>query len=278
MEKKIIGHETQREYLQSCIKSNQLSHAYFFVGPAHVGKMTIASWFMDTLAPVERIFLPSDEQTSISLDDIRDLLEKLSRSNHDGGYRAICISHVDTLNAQAGNALLKCLEEPPKKTVFILCADQEQGVLQTLVSRCAIVRFSLLPLSDIIAALQMRGCTKGEQLAALSAGRPGCALRLMEDPTYCQLVEKADDVLKKTANKPVWQRLVPWQNIESTDALECAELSAHLSLRECLESDGPGPLLTRRAKDSSEMANRIMQLRRVPVLQSSKSLFDRLFI
>lgn len=279
MHKRIIGHEAQRNYLLSCIESNQLSHAYFFVGPEHVGKMTVARWFIESINPTERIFLPSDEEEKEStlIDDIRDLLEKVSRSTQDGGYRVLCISNVDKLNAQSGNALLKCLEEPPRNTVFILIASHEQGVLQTLISRCTTVRFSLVSPAGMSAALVVRGYKDPEAIIRMSAGRPGCAVRFMEDPTYRERVIKADDVMQKNANKPLWHRLVFWQDIEATSALECAEISTHLSLRESLERGervGDQAICQRNLID---FALRIMELRRVPILQSSKSCIDRLF-
>lgn len=277
----IIGHEKICSYLEKSSKGNTLSHAFFFVGPAHVGKKAVAKWLIDAIQPSEKIFLPSlteGEKDTISIEDIRVLLDRLSRSTHDGGVRAICISGVDSLNQQAGNALLKCLEEPPKNTMFILCADNEKGVLQTLISRCAVIRFSLVPTAVISSALEGRGCKEVEYIARLSAGRPGCAVRLMTDTAYRKQAEEADTIFKKCETGPVWFRSVFGSHIDSEHALEFAEWYAHARVRECLIGHIMGTEQSRAAQFLYALARSSVQLRAVPILQSSKSFYDRLFI
>ena len=277
----IIGHINICSYLQKSIESNNLSHAYFFVGPPHVGKTTVAEWFIDAIKPSEKLFLPSLNETAkdtISIEDIRDLLSCLSRSTNDGGIRTICISHVELLNPQAGNALLKCLEEPPKNTIFILCADNERGVLQTLVSRCAVIRFSLVSSAVISAGLEGRGCREAEHIVRHCAGRPGCAVRLMTDTAYRKQAEEAEGIFKKCETGPVWLRSVFGSRIDSAHALELAESYAHARLLECLTGHITGKEQSVALQFLYRLAMNSMQLRSVPVLQSSKSFNSRLFI
>ena len=277
----IIGHTTICSYLQKSIKGNNLSHAYFFVGPAHVGKKAVAKWFIDAIHPSEELFLPSipeGEKDAISIDDIRELLSRLSRSTHDGGIRTICISRVDLLNQQAGNALLKCLEEPPKKTLFILCADNEGGVLPTLISRCAVIRFSLVSPAVISDSLEKRGCKDAEYIARLSAGRPGCAVRLMTDTSYRKKAEESDGILRKCETGPIWFRSVFGSHIDSENVLEFAEWYAHARVRECLTGHITDSEQSTAVQFLYSLVRNSVQLRLSPVLQSSKSFNDRLFI
>ncbi|MBI4599387.1 hypothetical protein HY732_00520 [Candidatus Uhrbacteria bacterium] len=277
MEQHIIGHESICSYLKARIEQGRLSHAYFFVGPAHIGKMTIARWFIDALHPSERIFMPADGETSaITIEDIRALRNRMSRSTDDGGYRVVCISGVDVLTAQAGNALLKCVEEPPKHTIFILCADNEEGVLKTLVSRCAVIRFSLVRFDILSAALVKRECADADVIARLSAGRPGYAIRLMEHPLYRAECERAWETLKKCETGAAWYRFVCVSELDAANVLDMAEMYAHRRLRECIEGRIPAEQSRTATVFLASLTAQTAALRSTSVLQASKSFLYRL--
>ena len=85
------------------------------------------------------------KQSSISVNEARALLEKLSLSAVEGGYRSVVMYLPEKMNAQAANALLKMIEEPPVKTLFILITQAPEKVLVTISSRC--LRIRVQPLS-----------------------------------------------------------------------------------------------------------------------------------
>lgn len=91
------------------------------------------------------------KQTFISVGEARRILEKLSLTALEGGYRSVVIYLPEKMNPQAANALLKMIEEPPVKTLFILITHEVEKVLPTIFSRCLFMR--VMPLSRSQAAL-----------------------------------------------------------------------------------------------------------------------------
>ena len=80
------------------------------------------------------------KQGSISVNEARSILEKLSLSAVEGGYRTVVLYLPEKLNIQAANTLLKMVEEPPQKTLFLLVTHQPEKVLTTIASRCLFLR------------------------------------------------------------------------------------------------------------------------------------------
>lgn len=194
----IIGHAKIREVLGRAVSGNQLAHAYLFVGPESVGKTTTARALLKQVFPganidahqdVQVVSLLTDEKTgkqksSISVEQIRVVKERLGMSAN--GYKAVFIEDADALKMVSANALLKTLEEPSGKTIIILRATHVESVPATIASRCQVIRFGSVARTDIASALEKRGLVRkdAEQLAALSLGRPGYAIRLYQDSAF----------------------------------------------------------------------------------------------
>ncbi len=206
---RIIGHKRACEVLRRMKENDRLSHAFLFVGPDHVGKTTIARAFLSsffekgtgmpgTHPDMIEIVREQDEKTGkyktvISVEQIRDLREQLSMTALHGGWKTILIEEAHLLHTGAANALLKTLEEPSGKTLFILRASTTASVPATIASRCQILRFHLVLQEEIIAALRKRGLDleEAQQLALLSGGAPGRAIRLVEDSAFRAQIETA---------------------------------------------------------------------------------------
>jgi DNA polymerase-3 subunit delta' len=90
----------------------------------------------------------------IRIDQIRRLLDSLSKKPYGRGRRIVLIAEAHGMNPEAGNALLKMLEEPPANTILILTTHQTSDLLPTIVSRCQRIRFRPLP-PDTIRSLLM---------------------------------------------------------------------------------------------------------------------------
>ncbi len=88
---------------------------------------------------------PQKKSRIISIDQVRDLMQRVYRSSFEGGWKAIIIAGADRMNAAAANALLKTLEEPPPKTLLLLLTDSPEALLPTILSRCQLIT---LPQSD----------------------------------------------------------------------------------------------------------------------------------
>lgn len=109
-----------------------------------------------------------NKQGQIGVDEAGEILKKLALKSYEGGYKIMIIWMADKLNTEASNKILKILEEPPAKTIFILIAENEQSILQTILSRCQLLRFNALNSVEIEQALiANQNCEK--QQAALIA-------------------------------------------------------------------------------------------------------------
>ncbi len=94
-----------------------------------------------------------NKQTIINVRDAASILKKLSLKSYEGGYKVMIIWMPEKMNAEASNKILKILEEPPQQTVFILVSENEKALLQTITSRCQIIRFNSLSENEITEAL-----------------------------------------------------------------------------------------------------------------------------
>ncbi len=185
----VFGHDEQKVFLARAYKSGKMPHALLFGGPQGIGKATLAFQFIvhllrhpnpqsappsveppDTSSPIFRqvaghshpgvlhLTRPWDEKgkkfkTAITVEEIRSIARFVGLTAHDGGYRAVIIDSADDMNRNAANALLKNLEEPPAKTIFILVSHAPGRLLPTIRSRCQYVRFSPLANADVSNAL-----------------------------------------------------------------------------------------------------------------------------
>jgi DNA polymerase-3 subunit delta' len=87
-----------------------------------------------------------NKQGQIGVDEAQDISKSLSLKAYEGGYKVMIIWMVEKMNTACANKLLKLLEEPPSKTVFILIAEDEEQIISTITSRCQILHFP--PLSE----------------------------------------------------------------------------------------------------------------------------------
>ena len=97
-----------------------------------------------------------NKQGEIRVDDAQEILKSLSLKAYEGGYKIMIVWMADKLNIAASNKLLKLLEEPPEKTIFILISENEEDIIQTIRSRCQILHFNGLSEAVIADALVTR--------------------------------------------------------------------------------------------------------------------------
>lgn len=93
------------------------------------------------------------KQGNISVHEAASILKKLSLKSFEGGYKVMIIWMAEKMNTESANKLLKLLEEPTDKTVFILIAEDEKAILQTILSRCQVLHFNALSEQEIIQGL-----------------------------------------------------------------------------------------------------------------------------
>ena len=137
----------------------------------------------------------------ISVDQVRQLIDRFNRTSAEGGWRVAIVDAVDQMNRSAANALLKLLEEPPEKTILLLICHAPGKLLPTIRSRCRALPLKPLSLGALSAVLVNRFpdlSTADLQMAAqLSEGAPGTAMTLLEDgglDLYKDLLQTVDKV------------------------------------------------------------------------------------
>lgn len=188
---KIRGQRFAKKYLSNSIKSNMISHAYMFEGPSGVGKNTMARELAATLLDMENLFNSPDyieitpDGNSIKIAQIRklqsDILVKPYKS-----YKIYVIDEAQKMTVEAQNALLKTLEEPPKYAIIILITNNKESLLDTIKSRCEIIKFTPIPLVEVADYLTQTGVDKNRAslLANFSRGSMQKAIELSESEDF----------------------------------------------------------------------------------------------
>lgn len=221
----IIGHEKIINFLQQGIEKNNFSHAYMFYGAKHLGKTKVAQYFAKSILcaglkhqnnlPCGKcancrqfenrvhpdliiIKRTTDSKTgklkkNISIEQIKEANGKLSLCSFSKSYKIVIIEEAEKLSLGAANSLLKILEEPKGKTIFILIASKLGTMPETIISRCQKIKF--LPVSfsanyDYLVKTKMVNRDAAISLSALACGKPG-------------LIEY---FLEKTSDEENWQR------------------------------------------------------------------------
>ena len=122
-----------------------------------------------------------NKQGEIRVDDAQEIVKALSLKSHEGGYKVMIIWMADKMNGAAANKLLKLLEEPTDKTVFLLISENEEDLLQTIRSRCQVVHFNGVPEAEIADALVKRekcDLKIAQKIAHLAQGNYNKALKI----------------------------------------------------------------------------------------------------
>ena len=127
-----------------------------------------------------------NKQGEIRVDDAQDILRSLALKSFEGGYKIMIVWMADKMNIAASNKLLKLLEEPPEKTLFILISENEEDIIQTIRSRCQVLHFGALPESIIAQKLREKfflDATSASKVAHQAQGNYNKALHVLNSDT-----------------------------------------------------------------------------------------------
>jgi len=125
-----------------------------------------------------------NKQGIVRVDDAAEVLKTLALKSYEGGYKIMIVWMADKMNIAASNKLLKLLEEPPEKTVFILISEDEEDIIQTIRSRCQVLHFNGLSESVVAEALVSReqiDAKLAHKIARQAQGNYSKALHLLKD-------------------------------------------------------------------------------------------------
>jgi DNA polymerase-3 subunit delta' len=212
----VIGQERAVSLLQHGLDSGKLAHAYLFVGPEHVGKMTLAKNLAQALnceaaerpclkcpscvkidamrhADIQVIGLIKNgdaaEAKLIGIDQIKDMQHAANLPPFEGKHKVFIFENAELLSLDAANRLLKTLEEPAANVTFILLTVNDKLLPLTVISRCQ--RLELAPMSlaaETAALIEKKGMepSRARLLAGLSHGCPEWAIATANDDSLLQ--------------------------------------------------------------------------------------------
>lgn len=236
----LVGHEDAVAHVAAAYRSGKMHHALLLSGVPGIGKATFAFHLAHHLlahpvsenAPLEfsnrdpqsslfrqiaqgshpsvlHLTRPVNERTKgfksvVTVDEIRKIGRFLSMTSHDGGWRVVIVDPADDMNTNAANALLKNLEEPPARTLFILIAHSAGGLLPTIRSRCQLMKFKPLSEGQLLKVLNSLAAPvpPDEQARAALAHRAGGSVREALLLTQYGGLDIADAIAEVMAEKP----------------------------------------------------------------------------
>jgi DNA polymerase-3 subunit gamma/tau len=171
----VVGQEHVVRTLRNAIEQDKVHHAYLFVGSRGTGKTSMAKILAASLNCVNGPtvtpcgvcescrsianatsldVIEMDAASNNSVDDIRDLRERVAYAPVAGGYKVYILDEAHMLSTAAWNAFLKTLEEPPPHTIFVLATTEVQKVLPTVADRCHRFDFSRPAIGQIAGVLR----------------------------------------------------------------------------------------------------------------------------
>ncbi len=212
----IIGHKSRIRILENYLERKSFTHAYLFTGFPNLGKKEVALRFIGgilNLKDQDRVLAYPDlrilnRTKSIQINEIRELKRHLSLEPYLGSYKIGFLPEAERMTREAANALLKILEEPPDDSILILTARDRKALLETVVSRCEILKFQRVRGLEIKDFLTKKGLDsdRAELLTRLSEGRPGQAIEYLEQDSKLKQETGLAEELFRLKEQPLSSR------------------------------------------------------------------------
>ena len=131
------------------IDTNKFKNAYLFCGSSGCGKTTIARIFANEINRHQGNPIEIDAASNNGVDNVKQIIKSASERSLDSEYKIYIIDECHALTSQAWQAFLKCIEEPPRYTIFIFCTTEKNKVPDTIKNRCQVFNFNRIP-SELI--------------------------------------------------------------------------------------------------------------------------------
>ncbi len=227
----IVGHEDTIKYLKSTIASDMVGHAYLIEGAPGSGKGMLADAYAAALVcetggeeacgnchachqalqhtHPDIIYVTHEKPATISVDDIRgQLVGDAWVRPYYGGRKVYIVEQAELMNAQAQNALLKTLEEPPAYVVILLLTTNADAFLDTIRSRCQKIKLQPLPdtvVTDYLMQREQLPDYQARLCAAFAQGSIGKALELARSESFNSIMQSALNLVKRAKDMDMTQ-------------------------------------------------------------------------
>ena len=211
-----IFHKDLLTELINSVHNQESRQAYLFTGPDGVGRHNAARLFANALvctntktAPCgtchacigakndtnpDIVYIRPTDKKTVSAEQAREIVADAYIKPFESAKKVYIIEDGSVLNEFAQNCLLKILEEPPEYVVFIIIAPSETVLLQTVLSRCTLVRFPTVKKGVMLEYIKQKypeKADKAELLCRLSQGVPGVLDTILADPDFAILREES---------------------------------------------------------------------------------------
>ena len=225
-----FGHDGAVDTLNRSLQAGRVAHSYLVSGPRQVGKMTLALDLCRAVnclgeerpcgdctqcRRIERslhadvhvvgvggsVSSGARAKASIGIDQVREIQREAALKPFEGASRCFVFDGAERMTVEAANSLLKTLEEPPPQVLIILLAVQPDALLTTLVSRCRVLDLRPVPAAAISRRLiDDHGVEESDadEIARLSAGRPGWAIEAAGNPELRDAATERLETIEET--------------------------------------------------------------------------------
>lgn len=216
----IIGQDFAKKYIINSIKKDRINNAYIFEGIEGIGKTTFSYEFAKILLEREDIKNSPDfiniypeDKNSIKISQIRELISDIIIKPHSN-KKVYIIHNSETMTLQSQNALLKTLEEPPSYAIIILITTNKESIIDTIKSRCDIIKFVPISTFNIEKYLDSLGIKNSSIIANFSRDSIGKALELSSSDKFRNIREDVCNYIENILKKDL---LYSMDNINSID-------------------------------------------------------------
>lgn len=226
----IIGQEQMIEHFKSAIQMDKVSHAYIIQGDYDSGKKLMASVFAKALQCEEKgtepcnhctsclqadtgnqpdiIYVSHEKPNSIGIHDVREQINgSIGIKPYSSDYKIYIVDEAEKMTAEAQNALLKTIEEPPTYAVIFLLTTNLGKLLPTILSRCVVL--NIQPVKDELIKKHLLSLGVGERQAefctAFSMGNVGKAIRVATSEEFNEIKNDCVHMLKYAKDMQVYE-------------------------------------------------------------------------
>ena len=151
----LVEQDSVKTILLNQLESGEIKNAYLFCGPAGDGKTTTARIFANEINHGQGSPIEVDAASNNGVDEIRDIIVQARTVSLDSEYKVIILDEAHMITTQGWNAFLKTLEEPPAKTIFIMCTTDPQKIPKTILSRVQRFQFQRISQESICRRLEL---------------------------------------------------------------------------------------------------------------------------